>query len=157
MRFCISRLDYCNSLLAGITSDQLSRIQRVQNNAARVVLRAKRRDHATPLLKHLHWLPIKQRIDFKIATLAYRHFEQSLPSYLSDTLKTNMPCRSLRSSSVQSLVPPRVNLKTAGERSFSYRTPQVWNSVPEQIRKSPSLASFKSNLKTHLFKQAFSS
>ena len=92
----ISRLDYCNSVFIGLPADQIARLQRVQNNAARLVMRKKkkkrrrrrRRDHATPLLKELHWLPAKFRCQYKIATLAYRHFEGSLPPYISSSLSS---------------------------------------------------------------------
>ncbi|WP_419618910.1 hypothetical protein, partial [Thiolapillus sp.] len=75
----ISRLDYCNSVFAGLPADQVARLQRIQNNAARLVMKKRKRDHVIPLLKELHWLPVKFRCQYKIATLAYRHFEGSLP------------------------------------------------------------------------------
>ena len=86
----ISRIDYCNSVFTGLPADQIARLQRVQNNAARLVLRRKKktRDHVTPLVKELHWLPVTFRCQYKIATLAYRHFEGPLPPYLSSSLCT---------------------------------------------------------------------
>ena len=78
----ISRLDYCNSVFIGLPADQIAQLQRVQNNAARLVLKKRRRDHVTPLLKELHWLPVKFRCQYKIATLAYRHFDGSLPPHI---------------------------------------------------------------------------
>ena len=81
-----SRLDNCNSVLAGLPLKQISRLQRVQNNAAKLVLRKSKYDHVTPLLQKLHWLPIKFRRQYKIATFVYRFFDGSLPGYLSQTL-----------------------------------------------------------------------
>ena len=81
-----SRLDYCNSSLSGIPSQQLSRLQRVQNNAVRLITKKRKRDHITPLLQQLHWLPISFRIQFKLAVLAFRFFDNSLPAYLSRSL-----------------------------------------------------------------------
>ena len=75
----ISRLDYCNSVFARLLADQVARLQRIQNNAARLVMKKRKRDHVTPLLKELHWLPVKFCYQYKIATLVYRHFEESLP------------------------------------------------------------------------------
>ena len=97
----ISRLNYCNSIFIGLPADQIARLQRVQNNAERLVLKKRRRkkkrkkkrrrrDHVTPLLKELHWLAVKFRCQYKIATLAYRHFEGSLPPYLSSSLSAVM-------------------------------------------------------------------
>ena len=97
----------------------------------------------------------KTKIDFRIAALAYRHFNNTLPSYLSARPSAYTPSRSLRSCSAQLLCAPRVNLKAAGERSVRFEAPRVWNSLTVEICQSPSLSSFKTNLKTFLFKQAF--
>ena len=93
-----SRLDYCNATFTGVADEQIARIQKIQNNAARLILKKSKRDHVTPLLKELHWLPVKYRIQYKLATLAFRHFDGTLPPYLSFSLCTYQPSRSLRSS-----------------------------------------------------------
>ena len=135
--FITSRLDYCNALLAGFPLIESGRIQRIQNNAARLVMRKSKRTHITPVLQHLHWLPISAR-DRNTSL-------PSLPTYLSSTLKTYQPSRSLRSSDEKLPKVPRINLKSFDYRSFIYQTPTVC------LRQSPSLLSFKSNLKTDLF------
>jgi hypothetical protein len=151
----LSKIDYCNSLLAGITSEQIARLQKIQNHAARLTFRKKRHDHVTPLLKKLHWLPVAERIDFKLATISFRYFDGTLPPYLSCCLSSYSPLRTLRSSSQKLLTIPRVNLKSAGARSFQYQAPLIWNSLPLEVRLSVSLSSFKTQLKTHLFRIAF--
>ena len=115
-----SRLDFCNSTLAGINVDQVYRLQRLQNAAARLVTKKRKHDHISPVLFDLHWLPVSYRIKFKLCVLVYRHFEETLPPYLSSVLKTYHPQRSLRSSTDRLLVIPRVILKSADEHSFRY-------------------------------------
>ena len=96
--FVLSSLGYCNATLAGLPATHIARLQRIQNNAARLVLQKSKR-HVTPLLKQLHWLPIQTGIDYKLATLAFRHCDGSLPQYLSSRLDIYQPSRSLRSAS----------------------------------------------------------
>ena len=87
--FITSRLDYCNALLVDLPLTESGRLQRIQNNAARLMTRKSKRTRITPVLQHLHWLPIYARVEYKIATLAYRHFDGTLPPYLSSTLNTS--------------------------------------------------------------------
>ena len=77
---------YCNSVLAGLPLKQISRLQRVQNNAAKLVLRKSKYEHVTQLLQELHWLLIKFRPQYKIATFVHRFFDGFLPGYLFQTL-----------------------------------------------------------------------
>ena len=115
----ISHLDYFNSIFTGPPADQIARLQQLQNNAAWLVMKTRRRDH--PLLKELHWLPIKFHCQYKIATLAYHHFEGSLPPHLFSSLRTCEPSRSLRSSNENLLKIPKRKLDSFGQRSFGFR------------------------------------
>ena len=150
--FVLSRLDYCNSLLAGCPQTVLSKLQKLQNYAARLVLRTSKFSHSTPMLQSLHWLPVQQRIDYKLSLLCFKSLNGLAPSYLADLLKLYTPLRQLRSSSDTSLLHiPRFQTRTLGERSFSFQVPSVWNKLPLSIRSDNSLSSFKSSLKTTLF------
>ena len=131
----------------------ISRPDRLVTAGAWLMLKKRRRDHVTPLLKELHWLPVKFHCQYKIATLAYRHFEGSLPPYFCSSLCTYELSRCLWSNE-KLLKIPKQNLKSSGQRSFSFMAPSLWNSLPATLRNVPTLSQFKSQLKT-LFAQAF--
>ncbi|KAK7087711.1 hypothetical protein V1264_021725 [Littorina saxatilis] len=129
-------------------------LQRVQNAAARLVLKKRKRDHITPLLRSLHWLPVDTRISYKLSTLVYKCLNDSAPEYLQSSLDmyTQPSDRPLRSAADPlRLHIPRSKLASAGQRAFPSAAPSVWNSLPLELRQSPSLDAFKSRLKTQFF------
>ena len=89
--FISSRLDYCNSLYVGIGQSELNRLQLVQNAAARLLTETKKREHITPVLSSLHWLPVRYRIDFKILLFVFKSLYGLAPEYLSDLVKVHHP------------------------------------------------------------------
>ena len=128
-----SRLDYCNSLLAGTSVSNLSRLQLVQNNLARVVAQKYRFDHITPVLSELHWLPVRHRINFKIAAITHRVLQSQQPSYLAALIPRYAPGRSLRSYSSLSICVPLRKTSMAPSRSFSSVAPKIWNALPGHL------------------------
>ena len=128
-----SRLDYCNSLLTGISSYNLHRLQMVQNRAARLVLGVGRMTSSEPLLRQLHWLPVAKRIQFKTALITLNTLFSAQPSYLSSVLVPYLPSRPLRSSTSYFLTVPRVHTSLESH-AFSVAAPRLWNSLPTSIR-----------------------
>lgn len=153
--FVTSRLDFCNSLLYGITKRQLTRLQRAQNSAARILSGTGRRDHITPVLKTLHWLPVEQRIRFKMFLITFKAVHETAPTYISDLLHPYTSPVNVRAASNGLLAIPPTRLVTAGDRAFEHAAPHLWNSLPQWIRASPSLTVFKTAIKTFLFSDAF--
>ena len=139
----------------GLPDKVIQTLQRTQNIAARLVSGCRKYDHITPVLKDLHWLPVKQRIQFKILTLTFKALNGLAPEYLLDLLTVKENARTLRSSSELLLCVPKSHYKLYGDRAFCVDAPTLWNKLPSDIRKSKSLVSFKKNVKTLLFKIAF--
>ncbi|XP_060780506.1 NACHT, LRR and PYD domains-containing protein 3-like [Neoarius graeffei] len=154
--FITSRLNYCNSILYGLPSTVLQKLQYVQNSAAQLLTRSPSREHITSVLRQLHWLPIKQRIHFKILLITYKALNNLAPSYLTDLLQRHSPTRRLHSADANLLTPITTSkYRTLGDRAFAIAAPTLWNSLPLAIRNSDTLLSFKRHLKTHLFKTAY--
>ena len=152
--FIFSRLDYCNGVFTGLSKRSIKQLQLIQNAAARVLTKTKKIDHITPVLRSLHWLPVCQRIDFKILLLVYKALNGLGPKYISDLLIRYEPSRPLRSSGTGLLFVPRVKTKH-GQSAFSFYAPHIWNKLPETCRSAATLSSFKTSLKTLLFATAF--
>ena len=169
-----SKVDYCNSLFLNLPRYQLDRLQLILNSAARAVSKTPRFRHISPVLKSLHWLKIDQRIQYKVLSLTYKTLQSQKPSYLYNLLNLQANT-STRSSTVITLQRPPVNSRLKiTDRSFTYHTPALWNSLPKELRYPLSLTSstnllhstnhhllalspsqFHSKLKTHLFQQSF--
>ena len=136
-----SRLDYCNAMF-GAPSATSDTLQRAQNNLARVVCQRGGRSDASPLLRSLHRLLVRQRVSYKMASLTFKVWSSSTPAYLSDLIQTTVPVRHLRSSDqvVLLLVAPRTRTDIA-RRAFSAVT--TWNSPPSDIHACRTLPTFK--------------
>ena len=155
--FIIGRIDYCNGLFFGLPSFYLIKLQRLQNAAARLISNVPRYSHITPVLRSLHWLPVKFRIDFKIILLTFKVIYGHAPGYSIDLIAIKeQPCDNFRSASGLRLKYPGLKLKkTLGDRAFSSAAPNLWNNLPLDIRLVDNFERFKSLLITHLFRLAF--
>ena len=151
--FIASKLDHMNAILYGIPKYLLNKYQRIQNNAARIVTKSKCRDHITPILAQLHWLPVDKRVEYKILLTTFKALHGLSPGYIRDLIEPYQPPRSLRSLDLHMLRQPRSRTKSYGDKSFSVSAPRLWNKIPLHLRRNTELESFKSDLKTHLFQR----
>ena len=152
--FVTSKLDQNNSLLYGVPKVLTDKLQSIQNASAKLIVGAKKFDHVTQIKKDLHWLPVQQRIKYKILLLTYKALNNQGPGYIKDMLTLYEPSRTLRSSTAMQLVEQRTKSRF-GDRAFCNSAPRLWNSLPLTLRCSDTINSFKTGLKTYLFKQAY--
>ncbi|KAK2151443.1 hypothetical protein NP493_2622g00003 [Ridgeia piscesae] len=131
-----SRLDTCNSLLHGLKLVTLSR----------------KFTHITPILKQQHWLPIEQRIIFKMPMFVFKTIHGASPTYLCSLVKPYEPLRGNIRSANKLLLTEHKSKNSWGARSFTVSAAKAWNTLPNKIRASATISVFKSALKTHLFK-----
>ena len=153
--YVTSKLDYCNVLLNGLPSKLLSRVQKVQNYAARVITYHPLRESITPTLASLHWLPIEQRVHYKVLLYVYKAVNGQAPLYIVELLRPYIPTRSLRSADKGLLIEPEYRLNSYGGRAFETSAPRLWNALPDRCRSAKSVNIFKKELKTYLFRLAY--
>ena len=153
----LTRLDYCISILQGTSSAQLKRLQALLNASARLIFGCSRFSSATALLKALHWLPIRERIERRLATITHSCIKGIAPDYLSSELNRvsgHAGRARLRSALTSSLLVPRVRRPTIGSRSFAFAAPKLWNSLPSSIIEVEDLKTFKVLLYKHLLSRS---
>ena len=149
--FITSRLDNMNSLLFNLPENLIRKLQLILNNAACLIVKQKRGEHITPTLIELHWLPVECRIKYKILLLVFKCLHGKAPAYLADIIRPYTPSRTLRSGNQHLLAVPPTKRKY-GDRAFAVCGPWLWNDLPLNIRKCQTVASFKTAIKTQLFK-----
>jgi len=153
----LTRVDYCYSALAGLSDTVLAPLQRVLHADTRFVLGLQPRDHVRAALQTLHWLPVRQRITYQLCVLMHGVAFGYAPTYL---LYATVPLSALPGKAHQWSADsgcfgvPRVS-STVGSRAFSVAGPQAWNRLPAALRHSDCVASFKRQLKTVLFMEAY--
>ena len=148
--FVSSPQDYCNAILHGLPEKLMRRLQSVQNAAARMITSARRRDHITLILRQLHWLPVRQRVDFKIAVLVSsfwpaRHlliWPTTVSSPLMPVLADSTQPTWRSASSI---------ISTTTSATGALQLPCLWNTLPLNLRLCDSLGQFKQSLKIFLF------
>ena len=137
-----------------ITDGLLRKLQSIQSTAAHLVTGARRCDHIciiTPVLRQLHWLPVRQWVKYKVACLVHQSLAGQTPAYIADDIQlvTNSDRRELRSATTRTCLVPWTH--NFSDRSFSAAGPCVWNSLLPHLRRDMNFAHFKHQLKTLLF------
>ena len=141
-------LDYCNASLHDVPQYQQQRLQRVLNAAAWLICRLPKYYNISPVLKYLHWLPIKYRVIFKITLLVFKVLHGLALSYLENLIRVKPEGRYHLRNKDQLLV-PKTKCKTFGDRAFFKSGPVLYNSLPDTIRQINTVTykNLKKNLK----------
>ena len=155
--FILSRIDYCNSSLAELPASSLAPLKRVINATARYVTDIGPHDHLTSVMRSLHWLPISQRVTYKLCALMHASTYGNAPAYISElvTPVSSLSGRATLRSASSGLYDVPKTKSSFGDRAFSIAGPRAWNSLPTDLRHTESWASFKRLLKTELFRRAY--
>jgi len=154
----VIKVDYCSSVLVGVSRQLLYRLQSILNAAAWLVFSVRRSERITPLLRELHWLQVLERITFRLCVLTHRCLNGSAPAYLAENIRLTADVESrrhLRSSTTTTLVVLLVQRSTLGDRAFPVAAPRAWNSLPSFLWTVSSLVPFRHQLKTFLFVHSF--
>jgi len=155
----VSRIDYCNAALAGVHDVHLRQLQAVLNAAARLIVRKRKHDSiSATICDVLHWLPIRQHVEFKPCVLVFNSLHNLVPNYLSTMYQpvAENPSRWYLRSAAHGDLAVQVTRKTRyGPRSFAIAGPSTWNSLPAPLRNCQLSSSFRHELKTELFARAY--
>jgi hypothetical protein len=154
--FVCNRIDFCNSAFFGASSSTIDRLQSIMNAAARLILNISKFDHISAVMRDtLHWLPVQERIEYKLCFITRNSLAGVAPVYINDLcipVHTEVGRQHLRSAARGDLLVPRFRLSRYGRRGFYVAGPSLWNSLPISVRQlvDKPLA-FKRHLKTFLF------
>ena len=139
-----SRVDYCNSFFAGLPAQSIDRLQSIINASARLACALNKYDHITPALRdRLHWLPMQQRITYKLCLLTFKEIQGMGPPYIVELCKRVNTIESRRrlcsAAGGQLIVRGLYRFLKKGVR---YAGPSAWNSLPTEWRLSSTNSSF---------------
>jgi len=151
----VNKVEYCNSVLAGIPGQLQDLLQSVVNAAARLVFSARRSERITPLLRELYWLRVPERDTFRLCVLVYRCLHGTAPAYLAQSLHQTSDVECLRSADSAMLEVPSTRRSILGNRACPVASARAWNSLPSSVRNAPLLTTFRRELKTVFFLSSF--
>ena len=150
----LSIINYCSKIWGTTTREQLDRVQKIQNFAAKIAYGGARKyDHVTPILKDLNWIGIENKISFDICIFMYKVMNNMLPGWLYRfPLVSDTQIRPTRQSNHLAIKRTNTDL---GKRAISIRGPKEWNDIPFNIRNSSSIQVFKKKLKRHILSNSY--
>ena len=144
----LSIIGYCSKIWGVANATQLHRVQKLQNFAARIAVgNVSKRDHVTPHINDLNWLKIKNKCAFDICVYVFKLLNGQLPYWLLNLPQVSEYNNRITRQQNNLLVPPTRTMM--GERKLSVRGPRLWNDLPQTVKSTVSINTFKKNLKRH--------
>ena len=151
----MSHLDYANAIFVNLPNSSIYQMQQIQNQAAKLIMNKHWPDSPTTIMRHLHWLPIRFRCEYKMILHVYRCMKGQAPEYLQQKLILRNPAwMTYSATECNFLQIPYNRRKTLADCGFSSAGPRPWNSLPLELQNASSVSNFKKILKTHFFKFA---
>ena len=157
--FVCSWIDYCNTVFVNLPASTIDRLEDVLHAAARLISGCRKYDHITPVMRdELNWLPIRQRIEYKLCLTVFEALHEISPGYIAAVRVpvSSLALRSrLRSADLSKLSFNRTNTEF-GKRAFAHAGPTAWNNIPTAVKLSSTVSAFRSALNTYLFRVGYS-
>ena len=147
----LSKLDYCNSILANIPEYLVHKLQKVLNASVRFIYDVRKHEHIKSYVRRAHLLPIKERIQYKLSLVVFKTLYGIAPTYLTDMIKFYKPWRDLRVGRDKFTVEPRSEMNFMCNKMST-----AWNQLPLTLRRYTDMTTFKDELKTFYFNLAYS-
>ena len=152
----MTQLDYANAIFVYLPSSYIHPMQRIQNQAVKLIMNKDRFDSPVSTMRQLHWLPISFRCKYKMLLLVYRCMKNQAWEYLQQKFILRNPVRNTCSAMESNLLHiPYNKWKTLADHGFSSAGPKLWNSLPHELQTAPTVSGFKKLLKTYLFKTCY--
>ena len=148
-----STIDYCNILLCSTTKSNINKLQKLQNAMCRYITKTRKFDHISKDLESLHWLKIKERIDYKLLLTIYKIRNNRAPEYLNTLIKLPLNTKETRATGKNKLFVPHAN-SINEMKDIKFMGPTLWNKLPESSKNTLKINTFKKELKTILFKKS---
>lgn len=150
----ISKLLYCSTVWSNTSSNNINKLQSVQNFACRIITKTRKFDHVTPALRELNWLPVEKLLLYKDTVMAYKCFNGLAPDYLVDKFakRSDIHDRSTRNHNLLDI--PLYKTAT-GQRTFNYRGVKIWNDLDDKLKNITSITTFKKDLREFLLKESY--
>ena len=149
----LSKLYYCSSIWCNTSTNNIKKLQAVQNFACRIITNTNKFDHITPALYKIGWLPVKEHLDYRDIIMSYKCMNGLAPPYLCELFNKRAQIHDRVTGNIELLHIPLCNT-ASGQRSFRFRAVRLWNNLDNELKQLP-FDTFKKKIKANMFDHYF--